>query len=217
MIEPGADKGEDGHHDDGVGDESGVEAPAPSFRLTDQDHHGHRDDIADAVEAEMERTQLETGRGDEVDQRGGHCERIAEHARPARGGDMLAGMIEAWGVWLLVVGLAIGAATAAVLLVRLPREEDDVSVYERRTEAGWIAGTIERHGGIAPTALVEEVLDLHGAYLRARRPPATSPMPPVPPTMQAPPSFPGRPPGPPAGYSPPPPGYAPPPPPPRGR
>ena len=84
---------------------------------------------------------------------------------------MLAAMIKAWEVWLLVVGLAIGAATTAVILVRLPRGEDDVAASERRTEAAWIAETIERYGGIAPTSLVEEVLDLHQAYLEVQRPP----------------------------------------------
>ncbi len=109
-------------------------------------------------------------------------------------------MIEAWGVWLLLVGLAIGAGTMAVLLVRLPRQEDDVDPRERQVEAAWIGGIIERHGGIAPTLLVQEILDLHGAYLRVQRPP-------VPP--------PGRAPVPPPtpGYPPPLPGYAPPPPP----
>ena len=84
---------------------------------------------------------------------------------------MLAAMIELWEGWLLVVGLAIGGATTAVLLLRLPRQEDDIDPHERRTEAAWVAGTIERHGGVAPTSLVEEVLELHQAYLQLQRPP----------------------------------------------
>ena len=123
-------------------------------------------------------------------------------------------MIDAWGVWLLLLGLVIGVAVTAVLLVRLPRREDDLDPAERRTEAGWIAGTIERHGGIAPVSLVEEVLDLHAAYLDLQRPPApprpSSGAPPLPPAAHVPPP----------GYAPPgyaPPGYAPPPAPPRSR
>ncbi len=117
-------------------------------------------------------------------------------------------MIEAWGVWLLLVGLAIGGATMTVLLVRLPRQDDDIDPRERQAEAAWIAGIIERDGGIAPTPLVEEVLELHGAYLRVQRPPVPPPgrgasVPPPPPPGYAPP---------PPGYAPPPPGYAPPPP-----
>ena len=123
---------------------------------------------------------------------------------------MLAAMIDGWALWLLLVGLGVGAAGAGVLLVRLPREDDDVGAAERRTEAAWIAATIERHGGVAPPSLVEEVLELHGAYLATPRSPAppgvsASPLPPpqVAPPRVAPP--PVAPPPPPAGYPPPPP------------
>ena len=70
------------------------------------------------------------------------------------------------------------------------------------------SGTIEYHGGVAPVSLVEEVLDLHAAYLSLQRPPALSSSsgpPPLPPAAHVPPP----------GY--PPPGYAPPPAPPRSR
>lgn len=121
---------------------------------------------------------------------------------------MLAGMIDGWALWLLFVGLAVGAAGAAVLLVRLPREDDDIGAVERQTEAAWIASTIERHGGVAPASLVEEVLELHGAYLATPRPPVPpgASAPPVPPPPMAPLPPPPR-------YAPPP-GYAPAPPPP---
>lgn len=130
--------------------------------------------------------------------------------------DMLATMMDGWALWLLLVGLAVGAAGAAMLFVRLPREDDDIGSAERRMEAAWIAATIERHGGIAPESLVEEVLDLHGSYLAAPRPalPAGASAPPVPPLPVAPlqvPPAPGM--APPApGMAPPPPGMAPPPP-----
>ncbi len=102
---------------------------------------------------------------------------------------MLAGMIDSWALWLLFVGLAVGAAGVAVLLVRLPREDDDIGPLERQTEAAWIAFTIERHGGVAPASLVEEVLELHSAYLAAPRPPVPAGVsaPPVPPPPMAPP------------------------------
>jgi hypothetical protein len=134
---------------------------------------------------------------------------------------MLADMIEAWEAWLLVVGLAIGGATTAVLLVRLPRREDDVDARERRAEAAWISATIDRYGGVAPVSLVEEVLDLHQAYLQLQRPPMVppappdqAPLPPYPPTPGYPPA-PGHLPEPPYPPSPghpapPPPGYGPP-------
>lgn len=111
---------------------------------------------------------------------------------------MLPAMIDGWALWLLLVGLAIGAAGTGVMLVRLPREDDDIGQAERRSEAAWIAGTIARHGGVAPASLVEEVLDLHSAYLANPRAPVPTgasapPVPPMPPL--------GRPPAaPPPGY-----------------
>lgn len=83
---------------------------------------------------------------------------------------MLAGMIEGWVLWLFLVGLGVGILTTWLLVARLPRREVDVSDAERRAEAAWIGSIIERHGGIAPESLVEEVLDLHGAYLQRMRP-----------------------------------------------
>ena len=67
--------------------------------------------------------------------------------------------------WLLVLGIAIGVAVVWLTAVRLPRRDDDVTSSERVAEARWISATIERDGGIAPQALVEEILDLHRGYL----------------------------------------------------
>jgi hypothetical protein len=82
---------------------------------------------------------------------------------------MLASMVESWVLWLFIVGVAVGVVAALVVAVRLPRQEDDVGDLERPAEAAWISSVIERHGGIAPASLVEEVLDLHQAYLRDPR------------------------------------------------
>ena len=82
---------------------------------------------------------------------------------------MLPCMIEAWVLWVLLVGLAAGGVVTWLLVVRLPRAEDDVSPAERPAEAAWISAVIERYGGVAPPSLVEEVLDLHQAYLRDPR------------------------------------------------
>jgi hypothetical protein len=101
---------------------------------------------------------------------------------------MLTAMIDQTSLWLFIVGFALGMAVVGVLLWRLPRRDDDVSVPERAAEAAWIAGTIERHGGSAPASFVEEVLDLHAAYLRAPHvpgPPRGAAPPPVPPPPPA--------------------------------
>ena len=116
---------------------------------------------------------------------------------------MLTAMIDQTSLWLFVVGFALGAAVVGVLLWRLPRREDDVSLPERSVEAAWIAGTIEQHGGSAPGSFVEEVLDLHAAYLQAPLvpgPPRGAAPPPLPP-----PTRPITPTGPPAGTPMPPP------------
>lgn len=74
-------------------------------------------------------------------------------------------MSEQYIVWALIVGVVVGAALYWFALGRLPRETDDITPTERVAEAGWISRTIERRGGVAPSDLVEEVLDLHSAYL----------------------------------------------------
>ena len=67
--------------------------------------------------------------------------------------------------WLLVLGIAIGVAVVWFAAVRLPRRDDDQARAEQVAEARWISATIERDGGIAPQALVEEILELHRGYL----------------------------------------------------
>jgi hypothetical protein len=83
---------------------------------------------------------------------------------------MLPDMIEGWVLWLFLVGLGTGILATWLVLGRLPRQEGDVGRAERPAEADWISSVIERHGGIAPASLVEEVLDLHQAYLERARP-----------------------------------------------
>ena len=121
--------------------------------------------------------------------------------------DMLPIMIDGWVLWLLLAGLGIGAASAWLLTVRLHRDEADVDATERREEAAWIAATIERHGGVAPSDFVEEVLDLHQAYLRRPAPArdvlgAPTALPP--PAVMPPPRSPGTPPAAPGQQQPPP-------------
>ena len=74
-------------------------------------------------------------------------------------------MNDGYAWWLVVVGIAIGIALVWLVIVRLPRAEDDVDEDERLIEAGWISRTIEAWGGIALAALVDEVLELHQSYL----------------------------------------------------
>ena len=70
----------------------------------------------------------------------------------------------AW--WLVVLGIAVGVGLSWLVLGRLPRAEADVDQEERAVEATWISRTIADYGGVAPPALVEEVLELHRQYLQ---------------------------------------------------
>ena len=70
----------------------------------------------------------------------------------------------AW--WLVVLGIAIGVGLSWLVLGRLPRAEADIDEDERAVEATWISRSIADYGGVAPAALVEEILELHRGYLR---------------------------------------------------
>ena len=68
--------------------------------------------------------------------------------------------------WALVVGLVIGGALVWFAVGRLPRSGEEIPAEERAAEAAWISETISERGGLAPPDLVEEVLELHAAYLQ---------------------------------------------------
>jgi hypothetical protein len=85
-------------------------------------------------------------------------------------------VVEAYLVWVLLVGIAIGGALTWFLVGRLPRRSDDVSPHELPAEAEWISRTIGRRGGVAPAALVEEVLELHLDYVAGEPLPVDPPL-----------------------------------------
>jgi hypothetical protein len=68
-------------------------------------------------------------------------------------------------VWLIIVGLAIGAGLAWLVMLDLRRRDDDIAASESRAEAGWIADTLRSREIAADAEAVEEVLRLHRAYL----------------------------------------------------
>lgn len=74
-------------------------------------------------------------------------------------------MVEQYLVWVLLVGIAAGAAVTWFVVGRLPRRSDDISPPELAAEADWISRAIELRGGVAPASLVEEVLELHLEYV----------------------------------------------------
>ena len=89
--------------------------------------------------------------------------------------------MNAFDAWLIVVGLAIGAGLAWLVMLDLRRREDDIAAREMRSEAAWIADTLRSRDVAADPEAVEEVLRLHRAYLagipdeRAAPPPTGPP------------------------------------------
>jgi hypothetical protein len=71
-----------------------------------------------------------------------------------------------FNLWLLVLGIAAGAAVTWVVIGTIARNDDEVAAEEQAAEADWIARTIEEHGGRAPTQLVAQILGLHRRYLQ---------------------------------------------------
>jgi hypothetical protein len=71
-----------------------------------------------------------------------------------------------FNLWLLVLGIAAGAAVTWVVIGTIARNDDEVAAEEQAAEADWIARTIEEHGGRAPTQLVAQILSLHRRYLQ---------------------------------------------------
>lgn len=74
-------------------------------------------------------------------------------------------MVEQYLIWVLLLGIALGAAGTWFVIGRLPRRTDDVSAPELVAESEWISQTIDQRGGAAPVPLVEEVLELHVEYI----------------------------------------------------
>jgi hypothetical protein len=71
-----------------------------------------------------------------------------------------------FNLWLLVLGIAAGAAVTWVVIGTISRNDDEVAAEEQVAEAEWIAQTIEEHGGRAPSELVTQILALHRRYLQ---------------------------------------------------
>ena len=80
-----------------------------------------------------------------------------------------------FNVWLLIVGLVVGAGLVWLVIMDSRRRESEVDAVERPREAAWLSAVMIEEGyDVAPEA-AERLLALHRAYLEAPPPdPVTS-------------------------------------------
>lgn len=75
-----------------------------------------------------------------------------------------------FNVWLLIVGLVVGAGLAWVVMMDGRRRESEIDAIELPREAAWLAAVLAEDGyDISPEA-AEQALLLHRAYLAAPPP-----------------------------------------------
>jgi hypothetical protein len=75
-----------------------------------------------------------------------------------------------FNVWLLIVGLVIGAGLAWLVMLDGRRREAEVDAVERPREAAWLSAVMAEDGFDVSPAAAERLLELHRAYLEAPPP-----------------------------------------------
>ena len=75
-----------------------------------------------------------------------------------------------FNVWLLIVGLIVGAGLAWLVLMDSRRREAEVDADERPREAAWLSLVMAEDGFEVSPEAAERLLLLHRAYLGAPPP-----------------------------------------------
>jgi hypothetical protein len=75
-----------------------------------------------------------------------------------------------FNVWLLIVGLVLGAGLVWLVIMDSRRRESDVDEVERPREAAWLSAVLAEDGFDVPPEAAERLLILHRAYLEAPPP-----------------------------------------------
>jgi len=79
-----------------------------------------------------------------------------------------------FNVWLLIVGLVVGAGLVWLVIMDSRRRESEIDAVERPREAAWISAVMAEDGyDISPEA-AEQLLFLHRVYLDAPPPDAVT-------------------------------------------
>jgi hypothetical protein len=75
-----------------------------------------------------------------------------------------------FNVWLLIVGLVIGAGLVWLVIMDTRRREVEIDSVERPREAAWMSAVMIEDGFDVSPAAAERMLELHRAYLEAPPP-----------------------------------------------
>ena len=79
-------------------------------------------------------------------------------------------MIAEFNVWLLIVGLVVGAGLVWVVMMDGRRRESEVDAVELPREAAWLSAILFEDGFDVSPEAAEQLLLLHRAYLAAPPP-----------------------------------------------
>jgi hypothetical protein len=79
-------------------------------------------------------------------------------------------VIAEFNVWLLIVGLVVGAGLVWLVMMDSGRRETDIDAVELPREAAWLSAVLAEEGHQVSPETAEELLLLHRAYVGAPPP-----------------------------------------------
>jgi hypothetical protein len=77
-----------------------------------------------------------------------------------------------FNVWLLIVGLVVGAGLVWLVVMDSRRRESEIDAVELPREAAWLSAVMREDGDDVSPEVAERLLLLHRAYLDAPPPDA---------------------------------------------
>ena len=124
---------------------------------------GEAQRIADPVPVDGDRAELDRDRvRDEI-----------EHPRKCSGVLPILPAVNAeFNVWLLIVGLVVGAGLVWLVVMDSRRRESEIDAVELPREAAWLSAVMTEDGDEVSPEAAERLLLLHRAYLDAPPPDA---------------------------------------------
>ena len=81
-----------------------------------------------------------------------------------------------FNLWLLIVGLVLGAGLVWVVIMDGRRQEADIDAIELPREAAWASAIMAEEGYVVSPEAAEQLLLLHRAYLGAPPPDPVQPV-----------------------------------------